>query len=138
MEFFVYGKLSESDLAQLQLQAQQQPQRLKFLIQLAATLPIMPHALKTSENEVHGCEAQVWLVAEWREDLLELQLDSASRVVKGLLALIYQALNGATPAQVAAFQLDALLAALGLDDMVSTSRRNGLRAVVTAIQSKRF
>ncbi|WP_157982721.1 SufE family protein [Pseudidiomarina aquimaris] len=134
----MYGKLSESDLAQLQLLAQQQPQRLKFLIQLAATLPIMPHALKTSENEVHGCEAQVWLVAEWREDLLELQLDSASRVVKGLLALIYQALNGATPAQVAAFQLDALLAALGLDDMVSTSRRNGLRAVVTAIQSKRF
>lgn len=134
----MYGKLSESDLAQLQKQAQQQPQRLKFLIQLAATLPIMPHALKTSENEVHGCEAQVWLVAEWREDLLELQLDSASRVVKGLLALIYQALNGATPAQVAAFQLDPLLAALGLDDMVSTSRRNGLRAVVTAIQSKRF
>ncbi|WP_417682399.1 SufE family protein [Pseudidiomarina aquimaris] len=133
----MYGKLSESDLAQLQLQAQQQPQRLKFLIQQAATLPIMPHALKTSENEVHGCEAQVWLVAEWREDLLELQLDSASRVVKGLLALIYQALNGATPAQVAAFQLDALLAALGLDDMVSTSRRNGLRAVVTAIQSSR-
>ena len=133
----MYGKLSESDLAQLQKQAQQQPQRLKFLIQQANALPIMPHALHTPENEVHGCEAQVWLVAKWREGLLELQLDSASRVVKGLLALIYQALNGATSAQVAAFELDALLVALGVDDLVSTSRRNGLRAVVSAIQSSR-
>ncbi|WP_258239925.1 SufE family protein [Pseudidiomarina homiensis] len=130
----MYGKLSESDLAQLKAQAQQQPQRLKFLIQQAASLPAMPAQMKVAANEVHGCEAQVWLVAEWRDDTLELHLDSASRVVKGLLALIYQALNGATPAQVAAFQLDALLAALSLDDMVSTSRRNGLRAVVTAIQ----
>lgn len=130
----MYGKLSESDLAQLTAQAQQQPQRLKFLIQQAASLPSLAHDLRTPENEVHGCEAQVWLVAEWHEDSLELQLDSASRVVKGLLALIYQALNGATPAQVKAFQLDALLAALNLDDMVSSSRRNGLREVVATIQ----
>lgn len=130
----MYGKLSESDLAQLQAQAQQQPQRLKFLIQQAANLPTMPAQLKTPDNEIHGCEAQVWLVAEWHDEVLKLQLDSASRVVKGLLALIYQALHGATPAQVQAFQLDAMLAALGLDDMVSTSRRNGLRAVVAAIQ----
>jgi sulfur transfer protein SufE len=135
LEFFVYGKLSESDLAQLQAQAKQQPQRLKFLIQQAATLPAMAAEFRTSDYEVHGCEAQVWLVGEWRDDQLELQVDSASRVVKGLLALIYQALHGATPAQVEAFKLDALLAALGLDDMVSTSRRNGLRAVVAAIQN---
>lgn len=131
----MYGKLSESDLAQLQTQAKQHPQRLKFLIQQAATLPAMPAEFQTPDYEVHGCEAQVWLVAEWRDDVLKLQLDSASRVVKGLLALVYQALNGATPAQVETFKLDALLAALGLDDMVSTSRRNGLRAVVAAIQN---
>ncbi|WP_157980876.1 SufE family protein [Pseudidiomarina homiensis] len=129
----MYGKLSESDLAQLTAQAQQQPQRLKFLIQQAALLPAMPAQMKVAANEVHGCEAQVWLLTKWHGDLLELQLDSASRVVKGLLALIYQALNGATPAQVAAFQLDALLATLSLDNMVSTSRRNGLSAVVRAI-----
>ena len=130
----MYGKLSESDLVRLQTQAQQHPQRLKFLIQQAATLPSLPALLKTPENEVHGCEAQVWLVAEWQGEVLKLQLDSASRVVKGLLALIYQALHGATLAQVKAFQLDALLAALGLEDMVSTSRRNGLRAVIEALQ----
>ncbi|WP_258807353.1 SufE family protein [Pseudidiomarina sp. CB1] len=131
----MYGKLSESDLAQLTAQAQQQPQRLKFLIQQAALLPAMSAQLRTPENEVHGCEAQVWLVAEWRDSHLELQLDSASRVVKGLLALIYQALQHATAEQVRTFELDAFLQKLSLDDIVSVSRRNGLRAVVAAIQS---
>lgn len=131
----MYGKLSESDLAQLQAQAQQQSQRLKFLIQQATNLPTMPAELKVPENEVHGCEAQVWLVAEWRDEQLELQVNSASRVVKGLLALIYQALQHATTEQVQAFELDALLQTLRLDDFVSVSRRNGLRAVVAAIQN---
>lgn len=131
----MYGKLSESDLAQLQTQAQQHPQRLKFLIQQAQKLPAMPDAAKTTENEVQGCEAQVWLVANWQNGKLQLQLDSASRVVKGLLALIYQALEHANSAQVKDFDVDALLAALGLEGMVSVSRRNGLRAVVAAITS---
>ncbi|WP_411360736.1 SufE family protein [Pseudidiomarina sp. YC-516-91] len=132
----VYGKLNESDLLALQTEAQAQSQRLKFVIAQAAKLPAFAEASRVPANEVHGCEAQVWLVCSWQHNELELQLDSASRVVKGLLSLIYQALHGATPAQVSDFDLDALLATLGLQDMVSISRRNGLRAVVAAIQAQ--
>ncbi|MDN7124408.1 SufE family protein [Pseudidiomarina sp. 1APP75-32.1] len=131
----VYGKLNESDLSALQWEAQQHPQRLKFLIEQAAKLPPFPQEKRVPEHEVHGCEAKVWLLSEWQNERLLLQLDSASRVVKGLLALIFLALHQATPAQVAAFELDALLHQLGLQDLVSTSRRNGLRAVVSAIQN---
>ncbi len=132
----VYGKLNESDLLALQTEAQAQSQRLKFVIAQAAKLPAFAEASRVPANEVHGCEAQVWLLCSWQQNTLQLQLDSASRVVKGLLALIYKALHGATPAQVNAFDLDVLLAALGLQDMVSVSRRNGLRAVVAAIQAQ--
>ncbi|RUO62548.1 hypothetical protein CWI71_03705 [Pseudidiomarina insulisalsae] len=135
MEFFVYGKLTQSDLSQLQSEARQQPQRLKFLIQLASRLPPMATELKQPENEVQGCEAQVWLTKSWQNDQLQLQLDSSSRVVKGLLALVFLALHGANKQQVASFDLDALLALLGLQSFVSSSRRNGLRAVVQAMTS---
>ncbi|MGQ4276559.1 SufE family protein [Pseudidiomarina sp. E22-M8] len=131
----VYGKLTEADLSALQHQAQQQPQRLKFLIEQASRLPAFPTEARVPENEVHGCEAKVWLLSCWQNGQLELQLDSASRVVKGLLALIYRALHHASVEQVAHFELDALLQALGLQDLVSVSRRNGLRAVVDAIKS---
>ncbi|WP_157981042.1 SufE family protein [Pseudidiomarina insulisalsae] len=131
----MYGKLTQSDLSQLQSEARQQPQRLKFLIQLASRLPPMATELKQPENEVQGCEAQVWLTKSWQNDQLQLQLDSSSRVVKGLLALVFLALHGANKQQVASFDLDALLALLGLQSFVSSSRRNGLRAVVQAMTS---
>ncbi|CAB0151110.1 Cysteine desulfuration protein SufE [Pseudidiomarina piscicola] len=132
----MYGKLNESDLSALQLEAQRHPQRLKFLIMQASKLPSFPLEQRIPENEIQGCEAKVWLVQQRQNDHLELQLDSASRVVKGLLALIFFALHQATVTQVENFDLDALLKALGLQDLVSVSRRNGLRAVVSAIQNE--
>lgn len=132
----MYGKLNESDLSALQLEAQRHPQRLKFLIMQASKLPSFPLEQRIPENEIQGCEAKVWLVQQRQNDHLELQLDSASRVVKGLLALLFLALHQATTAQVEDFELDALLKALGLQDLVSVSRRNGLRAVVSAIQNE--
>ncbi len=132
----MYGKLNESDLSALQLEAQRHPQRLKFLIMQASKLPSFPLEQRIPENEIQGCEAKVWLVQQRQNDHLELQLDSASRVVKGLLALIFLALHQATVTQVENFDLDALLKALGLQDLVSVSRRNGLRAVVSAIQNE--
>ncbi|WP_232221244.1 SufE family protein [Pseudidiomarina salinarum] len=135
----MYGVLTESDLEQLRTAMGGREQRMRFLVQQAATLPTFSAVERDMAQEVFGCEARVWLLLNLRpddtaEDSIEVRFDSESRVVKGLLALIQQAVDGASAQQVADYDLDAHLAALGLTDFVSSSRRNGLRAAVTLLK----
>ncbi len=131
----VYGVLTESDLEQLRTAMGGREQRLRFLVQQAATLPALSATERDIAQEVFGCEARVWLLLNLPpEDNIEVRFDSESRVVKGLLALIQQAVNGASVQQLADYDLDAHLAALGLTDFVSSSRRNGLRAAVSQLK----
>lgn len=135
MEQQVYGVLTESDLEQLRTAMGGREQRLRFLVQQAATIPALSATERDIAQEVFGCEARVWLLLNLPpEDRVDVRFDSESRVVKGLLALIQQAVNGASPQQLADYDLDAHLAALGLTDFVSSSRRNGLRAAVSQLK----
>src|SRR5690606_40532624 len=94
--------------------------------------------LRSADNEVFGCEARVWLKAVWLADKLQLACDSESRTVLGLLQLLSSALQGASRDQVRQFDLEAYFHALGLADLITSSRRNGLRHVVQAIQASAY
>ena len=128
----MYGVLTETDLNQRRNQLGSRENRMRYLVQLAKQAQV-PTGFRTAEREVFGCEARVWLQADWAGEQLMLTMDSESRVVLGLLMIIQQALQGASPAQVAAYSLDEHFAALGLSDFVTSSRRNGLRNVVAKL-----
>ena len=54
-------------------------ERYQYLIDLGRKLPPFPHELKTEANKVHGCQSQVWLVAERRRRETALPTRSAIR-----------------------------------------------------------
>lgn len=129
-----YGVCQHSDLLLKGQALKQREQQLRFVVEQAGMLAAAACAAHDAANEVFGCEARVWVHCHWQHDRLQLQVDSESRVVKGLLALIQQALHGATAEQVNHYDLDAHFNALNLANYLTVSRRNGLRAVVARIQ----
>lgn len=129
----MYGILSESDLLVLREQFGSRENRMRYLVQLAKQTGI-PDGFRTAEREVFGCEARVWVQADWHADQLALTVDSESRVVLGLLMVIRQALHGASAEQVSDYSLDDHFDVLGLADFVTSSRRNGLRNVITKLK----
>lgn len=134
MSSSVYGVCQHSDLLLKGQALKQREQQLRFVVQQASQLAPADCATHDPANEVFGCEARVWLSCHWQHGVLQLQVDSEARVVKGLLTLIHQALQGANRAQVAHYDLDSHFAALNLQNYLTVSRRNGLRAVVARIQ----
>src|SRR5690554_5649632 len=123
----MYGILSESDLKQLATSFVKPDQRLRELVLLAKQTPLTS-ALQQPQFEVFGCEAKVWLQCQWlastsgpapvvaapqapMSTCLHLELGSESRTIHGLLQLIKQALQGASPTQLEAFDLVAYLRA---------------------------
>ena len=94
----------------------------------------LPVHLQVAEYEVNGCESQVWLNCEVKEQHLHLQGDSPSKIVRGLLAIIFEVLQGQKVESIAVFDMAAYLQQLGLSRHLSSSRGNGLLAVVQFIK----
>lgn len=108
--------------------------RYKYIIDLGKELPPLAEEHRTEVNLVRGCQSQVWLISELREDRLFFAADSDAFIVKGLLGVVLAAYNGKTPGEILAFDIEAYFNALNLLQHLSATRGNGLRAMVKRIQ----
>jgi cysteine desulfuration protein SufE len=111
-------------------------ERYKYIIDLGKELPPMDESLRTDEHIVRGCQSQVWLVDEWRDGKLYFQADSDAFIVKGLLGVVLAAFNGKTPGEILKFDIDDYFAQLDLLQHLSSTRGNGLKAMVKRIQDR--
>lgn len=107
--------------------------RYKYIIELGRELPEMDAAKKNEAHLVRGCQSQVWIDHERRDDVWWFEADSDAFIVKGLLGVVLAAYNGKTTAQIRAFDVEAYFATLGLLKHLSPTRGNGLRAMVKRI-----
>lgn len=113
---------------------QQWEQRARLLLQWGAQLDELPDPLRTDENLVHGCETRVWLRLDHQAKPPRFQLASEARLLRGLLALLLLRIEGLNAEQIAAVDLNAWFAQLGLSKQLSPSRSNGLHAVLTRMR----
>ena len=112
-------------------------ERYRELIQLGKQLPAIPAEWRGEEQELPGCESQVWLLALPDADgHWHFAADSQARIVRGLLAVVLAAFNHKTAPEIATFDIDAYFATLQLAKHLSPSRGNGLRAMVNAIRQR--
>ena len=111
-------------------------ERYAYIIDLGKQLPGFPDDERVEENYVHGCQSQVWLIHRYDEDSgkLFLLIDSDAMIVRGLAAIILVALNGKTPRELLATDIDELFEQLDLFRHISPPRGNGLRAMVGKIR----
>ena len=110
-------------------------QLFRHLVQQAKSLPEYPAECRDDDHLVGGCEAKVWLWLDTSDvEAVVIRFDSESRIVRGLLALLQQRLDGCSVAEIAAFDIDAFYRAEGLDNALSPSRSNGLYQVAKTLK----
>ncbi len=109
-----------------------------FLIDLGFELPELPVELKVDENIVRGCQSLVWLVAEPVDEdgvrIIRIQADSDAMIVKGLIAVLLATYNRKTPQQILDTDIEGLFERMGLNQHLSSTRRNGLHGMVQRIR----
>ena len=110
-----------------------------FLIDLGFELPKFSADLKNEENIVKGCQSLVWLVAEPEVSdgvtVVCIRADSDSMIVRGLIAVLLAAYSEKTPQQILDLDIEALFQRMGLNQHLSSTRRNGLHGMVRRIRS---
>lgn len=110
-------------------------ERYKYIIDLGKELPIMDSALKTDQTIVHGCQSKVWLAPTKDGDTFQFYADSDAFIVKGLLAVILAAFNGKSSQEITEFDIEEYLNQMQLMKHLSSTRGNGVRAVVERIKT---
>ncbi|GAB2503708.1 aminotransferase class V-fold PLP-dependent enzyme [Microbulbifer agarilyticus] len=86
--------------------------------------------IRTTEHLVQGCESSAWLVHRQEAGVHRFAIDSDSRIVKGLGALLLSQIDGVSEDAVAPPKLHQIFDELGLSQQLSESRGNGFRALV--------
>lgn len=107
--------------------------RYQYLIDLGRRLPEFPHSLRTEENRIRGCQAQVWFVAEVIDGRLEFRAISDAAIVSGLIALLLRLYSGRYPQDILDTAPD-FVTALQLESHLSPTRSNGLYSMLKAIR----
>ncbi len=110
-------------------------QKYEQLLWYAKQLPAMPEEEKIADNKVHGCTSQVYITACLEEGKVIYQGDSDAQLVKGLVALLIEGLNGLTPEKILQVTPD-FIAATGLQVSLTPSRANGFYNIFQMMQKK--
>ena len=108
-------------------------ERYQYLIDLGRKLPPFTDDWKTEENKVHGCQSQVWLVANGDAKRMEFKAISDSAIVSGLIALLLRVYSGRSAKDILETQ-PRFVESIGLQKHLSPTRNNGLAAMFKTIQ----
>lgn len=108
--------------------------RYATIIDLGAQLAPIAAEDKTPQHLIDGCQSRVWVVAKLDDNgLMRLAADSDASIVKGIIAMLVDVLDGHTPQEI----LDAdlhFIDAIGLSEHLSPTRSNGLLAMIKQIK----
>jgi len=114
-------------------------QRYQYLVELGEKMPPMPEEYKTEENKVKGCMSQVWVRA-YRdpEDPSKIRYygDCDTSIIKGVLALIIQLMEGKTLEEIEKMDVDDFFRRLNLDEHLSPNRHFGVYALVELMKEQ--
>lgn len=109
-------------------------ERIEYVLELGKTLAPFPEEHRIDHNKVHGCQSQVWMVAETDISCrrLRIQADSDAFIVKGLIALLLRLYADRKPEEILANPPD-VFEEIGLGKHLSPTRANGLHAMIKRI-----
>ncbi|WP_339719409.1 SufE family protein [Marinomonas primoryensis] len=118
-----------------QLQAcRSKEETFKTLVTLSKILPRLSSEEKTDDNKVKGCESAVWLIVEESNGIRHFNADSDAKLMRGVLVAILSLVEGKSVENIQKINLKSELAALNLTSYLTSSRTNGVLAILSQLQ----
>jgi cysteine desulfuration protein SufE len=104
-------------------------EKYEYIIQLGKELPLIKEEYKKEENLIRGCQAKVWLHADFQDGRVHFTADSDAIITKGLVSMVVRVLSGHTPEEIVKSEL-YFVDQIGLREHLSVTRSNGLLSMI--------
>lgn len=104
----------------------------EYIIDLGKNLENLDDNLKKEEFLIKGCQSRVWLVPEFKGNILHFRADSDAIITKGIVSLLLRVFNDHSPQEIEDSKL-FFVEQIGLANNLSPTRANGLAAMIQKI-----
>lgn len=104
-----------------------------YLIELGKDVPVIEEQYKVPNNLISGCQSKVWLHAQYQDGKIFFAADSDAVITRGLVSLLIRVMNGRTPDEILAANMD-FIDTIGLKEHLSPTRSNGLVSMIKQIK----
>ena len=104
-------------------------EKYEYLIQMGKELPAIDDRYKKDENLIKGCQAKVWLHADYKNGKIFFTADSDAIITKGLVSMVVRVLSNQTPEEIVHANL-YFVDKIGLKEHLSVTRSNGLLSMI--------
>ena len=105
----------------------------KFLIDQAKNAKNFPEEYRNDSFKVSGCQAQVWLVPQLKENKLSFYYDSDAFISKGMVTILCDIYGDRNPVEIKNSDFN-MLNILELDTLLTPGRRNGVYSMLEKIK----
>jgi len=110
----------------------------RTLVALSKRLPRLSNEEKIEEHKVIGCESAVWLITEdgnGTKETRHFKADSDAKLMRGVLVAILSLVEGQSTQTIQKIDLADKLAELNLSRYLTSSRNNGINAIIGRIKA---
>lgn len=101
----------------------------EYIIELGKDLPLLDESEKSDDLLIKGCQSQVWLKAEMKDDKVVFRAEADAIITKGIISLLVRVLSGQPAAEIASAEL-GFIENIGLKEHLSPTRSNGLVSMI--------
>ena len=108
--------------------------KLLYLMDLSKKVKGLSKSDKNENTKIFGCMSVSYVKTYINNDIVEVQIDSESVFVKGLLYVLQLYINGQAPEDVLRINEVQLMKDIGLRNAITSQRTNGFYAALTKIK----
>ena len=105
----------------------------KFLIDQAKNAKNFPEEYRNDSFKVSGCQAQVWLVPQLKDNKISFYYDSDAFISKGMVTILCDIYGDRNPSEIKNSDF-SMLYTLELDTLLTPGRRNGVYSMLEKIK----
>jgi cysteine desulfuration protein SufE len=109
--------------------------RYQHLIDLAKKETKLPPELRTDDRLVNGCMSQIWVDVGSKDGIVEAYYDSDAMITKGITHIICDCFSDIPLEEAQKIQKEDFRE-LGIDQILSGNRRNGLSSLIDTLIQK--
>ena len=133
IKFTVMNEIEQEIIEDFEL-FDDQMDKYEHIIDEGSELAILDEKYKQDDYLVKGCQSKVWLYAYKKDGLIFYEADSNTVITKGVISLLIKVLSGNKPQYIINHKLD-FLNKIGLKEMLSSQRANGLQSMINLMKS---
>ena len=105
----------------------------ELLMSIAGEMENYPIEQKDDDHLVEGCQSKAWVLCSCEGGKLRVRADSEALIVKGMIGVVVELLNGADLEEAAHADID-FISRTSLKDQITADRSHGMQRVIETMQ----